>query len=120
MSEKERKFWIDIAIYKGKEFQYNSYGDGKIELFSKEDIIKENVLHTVTVNDLDDIYTKITYAIIDGVSYVVYEIANDMVTFKRFINDKKYISKSLKDFELVYEQKNHQKSGKKYIVWLED
>lgn len=109
MSEKEREFWIDVAIYKGKEFLYTSYGNSKIELFSKEDVIKENVLHTVTVNDLDDRYTKITYAIMNGISYLVYEIANDIVTFKRFINDKKFTSKSLKDFELIYEQKNHQK-----------
>ena len=56
MSEKERKFWMDLAIYKGKEFQHTSYGNGKIELFGKEDIIKEDVLYTVTANDLEDIY----------------------------------------------------------------
>lgn len=115
MSEKEKEFWIDSAIYKGKEYRYISYGNGKIELFSKEDIKKENVLYTVTADDLDDRYTKITHVIMDGISYVVYEIADDIVTFKRFVNDKKFISKSLKDFELVYEQKNHQKRDKKYI-----
>ena len=40
MSEIEKDFWIDLAIYKGKEYQCTSYGNGKIELFSKEDIIK--------------------------------------------------------------------------------
>lgn len=115
MSEKERKFWMDLAIYKGKEFQLTSYGNGKIELFGKEDIIKEDVLYTVTANDLEDIYTKITYAVLDGILYVVYEIVGDIVTYKRFVNDKKYISKSMKNFELIYEQKNHQNGNEKYI-----
>lgn len=115
MDEKEKKFWTNLAIYKGKEYQYISYGNGKIELYSTKDIRLEKVLYTVIANDLEDRYTKITHAILDGVSYVVYEIDNDIVTYKRFINDNKYISKSLKDFEMVYEQKNHQYNNQKYV-----
>lgn len=103
----EKKFYAELAIYKGEEFRCVTYGGGRVELFAPDDALCQNVLHSVNIADLEDKYTKIIHAVLNGISYVVYDIENDVVEYKRYINAKDFIRRPIADFELIYVQRNH-------------
>ncbi len=116
----EKDFWSNWARYNGTEYRCVSYGNNKAELFAGDDSLKENVLYTVQADELEDCYTLMTYAILRGIQYVVYEIENDIVTYKKYVNDKEFMKKPKMDFELIYLQKNHTEYVEKKIVFIDE
>lgn len=85
----------------------------------------KNVLYTVPLNSIEDEYTIMTKAILNGVEYTIFGIEKDTVIYKKFINDENYIRRRTEEFELIVQYRNHTKNGhstysEKSIIYIDE
>ncbi len=119
-----KKFYSDWAVYNGIDYRCVRYFD-KIELFDALDEENKNVLYTVSLNLIEDEYTIMTKAILNGVEYTVFDIEEGIVIYKRFINDENFIRRKTEEFELIVQYKSHSKNGhstylEKSIIYINE
>lgn len=116
-----RNFYTEYAVYQGITYLRVGYLD-KVELFDIDDIDHKNLLFTLLVDIIQESYTVINHAVLNGIAYVFYEIKNDIVTYSTTHANKKYLQKNIKEFDLIYQQINRGigKPIEKKIIYINE
>lgn len=116
-----RNFYTDYAVYQGITYLRVGYLD-KVELFDIDDIDHKNLLFTLPVDIIEESYTVINHAVLNGIEYVFYEKKNEIVTYSTTHANKKYLQKNIKEFDLIYQQINRGigKPFEKKIIYINE
>ena len=116
-----KNFYAEYAVYQGNTYLRVGYYD-KVELFDIDDTEPKNVLFTLPLNTIEESYTVMNYAVLNGIEYVFYEIENGIVTYSTTHANKQYLQKNQKEFDLIYQQINRGagKPIEKKIVYINE
>lgn len=105
-----RKFYADYAIYNGITYLSVDYRD-KVELFAWDDIDHKNMLYSLPLEAVEDRYSEVYYAVLNGIQYVFYEIKDNVVTYGTTHANAQYRYNRIEEFDLIYKIINY-KNGK--------
>lgn len=97
-----RDFYSDYAVYEGVTYRVKNYFD-RVDLFAIEDIERKDVILSVPEDKLDDKYTLINNAILNGVKYVYFDIEDSKVTYGTTYKDSAVLQRDISDFDLIYQ-----------------
>lgn len=101
-----RKFYADYAVYNGKTYLSVYYHD-KVELFAHDDFDHKNKMYTLPLDALEDSYSEINKAVLNGIEYVFYEIKDNVVTYGTTHTNAQYRYKKIEEFDLIYKVINY-------------
>ena len=98
-----REFFSYYAVYEGVTYRVKNYQD-RVELFAIEDKERKDVIMSVPKDKLDDNYSLINDAILNGIRYVFYDIEDKQVTYGTAYKDSPLLQRDITDFDLIYQR----------------
>ena len=97
-----KNFVAEYAVYKGVTYRETVYRD-KIELFEVNDENREKVILTVPRDAVEESFTIVNRAVLNGVEYVYYDITDGVVTYSSLYKDKPMLQKNIEEFDVVFQ-----------------
>lgn len=116
-----KDFHADYAVYNGITYREISYFD-RLELFGIDDYERKDILFSIPEDSVEDRFSVINHAILNGVDYVFYDITDEIVTYGSTFSGAKYLKEKLCNFDLLFQKifRGAHKPIEKKIVYVNE